>query len=176
MRRKLPEIERRSDERIRREYAKPSSVFKLYWKWILGAVLLTIFGCFLIFLLIPKPDCILDDNCSVNKTCQNSKCVDPCENKCGSHQSAFCTVNSHKAICNCENNLKWVSDSCHQCVNRLDCDQNRTCFFYQCTHLSSLFECGHKMNFILKTQRCDGENNCHDGSDEKCGKKTSTFF
>lgn len=50
--------------------------------------------------LVPKPECILDSDCSNDKSCINQNCRNPClENICGNN--AECRVQLHRPICIC---------------------------------------------------------------------------
>ncbi|XP_030755827.1 adhesion G protein-coupled receptor L4-like [Sitophilus oryzae] len=46
-----------------------------------------------------KPECIINSECTLYKTCQNQKCVDPCPGICGIN--ALCRVVNHSPICSC---------------------------------------------------------------------------
>lgn len=48
-----------------------------------------------------RPECILSSDCSPDKSCIRSKCVDPCPGICGTY--ATCTVINHIPSCNCIN-------------------------------------------------------------------------
>lgn len=46
-----------------------------------------------------KPECIVSSECPQTQACLNMKCINPCENTCGSN--AICTVINHNPICSC---------------------------------------------------------------------------
>lgn len=46
-----------------------------------------------------RPECVLNTDCSKDKACLKSKCVDPCPGTCG--QNAECTVINHIPTCTC---------------------------------------------------------------------------
>ncbi|KAI4480699.1 hypothetical protein M0802_014155, partial [Mischocyttarus mexicanus] len=46
-----------------------------------------------------RPECVLNSDCTQNKVCVNSKCIDPCPGTCGSN--ANCNVVNHIATCSC---------------------------------------------------------------------------
>jgi hypothetical protein len=46
-----------------------------------------------------RPECTLNVDCSPNKACINSRCIDPCPNTCG--QDAQCNVANHIPTCSC---------------------------------------------------------------------------
>lgn len=46
-----------------------------------------------------RPECVLNSECSRNKACINSKCVDPCPGVCG--RNAICDVPNHIPMCSC---------------------------------------------------------------------------
>lgn len=48
-----------------------------------------------------RPECVTNSECSLNKACENNKCIDPCENSCGI--DTVCTVRYHFPICRCKN-------------------------------------------------------------------------
>lgn len=46
-----------------------------------------------------RPECVLNSDCSRDKACLRSKCVDPCPGTCA--QNAVCEVINHIPMCNC---------------------------------------------------------------------------
>jgi hypothetical protein len=46
-----------------------------------------------------RPECVLSTECSPNKACIRSKCIDPCPGTCG--QDAVCNVVNHVPSCTC---------------------------------------------------------------------------
>ncbi|KAL1140438.1 hypothetical protein AAG570_000370 [Ranatra chinensis] len=46
-----------------------------------------------------RPECVLNSDCSYDRSCQNNKCVDPCRSTCGT--GAECTVAHHAPFCTC---------------------------------------------------------------------------
>lgn len=46
-----------------------------------------------------RPECMINSECPSNMACINTKCVNPCEGKCG--RNAECRVINHNAICTC---------------------------------------------------------------------------
>lgn len=46
-----------------------------------------------------RPECVLNSECPQDKACIREKCVDPCQNACGTN--AECHVAAHAAYCNC---------------------------------------------------------------------------
>lgn len=46
-----------------------------------------------------KPECVVNEECSLDKACVNQKCVDPCPGRCG--QNAQCKVINHGPVCTC---------------------------------------------------------------------------
>lgn len=46
-----------------------------------------------------RPECILNTDCSKDKTCVRNRCKDPCPGTCG--QNAECVVINHIPMCNC---------------------------------------------------------------------------
>lgn len=50
-----------------------------------------------------RPECVLNSDCSRDKACLRSKCVDPCPGACVS--SAICTVSNHIPTCTCPSGM-----------------------------------------------------------------------
>lgn len=46
-----------------------------------------------------RPECLVSADCSLQKSCLNKKCIDPCPGTCG--QNAKCQVINHNPICSC---------------------------------------------------------------------------
>lgn len=46
-----------------------------------------------------RPECILNSDCSRDKSCIRNKCVNPCPDPCGAN--AQCTVINHIPMCSC---------------------------------------------------------------------------
>lgn len=46
-----------------------------------------------------RPECVVNSECSFQKTCINNKCADPCPGTCG--LNANCHVINHSPICSC---------------------------------------------------------------------------
>ena len=46
-----------------------------------------------------RPECLVDSDCSMDKSCIQQRCVNPCQGKCG--QYALCHVRFHTAYCSC---------------------------------------------------------------------------
>ena len=46
-----------------------------------------------------RPECVLNSDCSRDKACIRSKCVNPCPGTCG--QDALCDVINHIPMCSC---------------------------------------------------------------------------
>lgn len=51
----------------------------------------------------PTPECTRNDDCSLDKTCLNQKCISPCtlSDSCG--QGSFCHTHNHQPVCRCPN-------------------------------------------------------------------------
>lgn len=45
------------------------------------------------------PECVINQDCSLDKACYFQKCRDPCRDACG--LNALCQVINHKAVCRC---------------------------------------------------------------------------
>lgn len=46
-----------------------------------------------------RPECTVNSECEITKSCVRQKCVDPCVGVCG--QNAECRVVNHAPICSC---------------------------------------------------------------------------
>jgi hypothetical protein len=46
-----------------------------------------------------RPECVMNSECSQDKTCIQNTCKDPCPNLCG--LNARCKVLAHNPICTC---------------------------------------------------------------------------
>lgn len=46
-----------------------------------------------------RPECIVNSDCTPQRSCQNQKCVDPCPGSCG--LNAMCHIVNHVPICTC---------------------------------------------------------------------------
>lgn len=58
-----------------------------------------------------KPECTINSECSRDKACVNSKCIDPCPGVCG--YQALCNVINHSPICSCPRNM--IGDPFTEC-------------------------------------------------------------
>lgn len=59
-----------------------------------------------------KPECIVSSECTLDRSCINMKCKDPCPGTCG--LNARCRVVNHNAICSC--NPGFVGDPFVRCL------------------------------------------------------------
>lgn len=59
-----------------------------------------------------RAECIINAECSFDRTCINKKCVDPCPGVCGLH--AMCRPVHHNAICGCMDG--FTGDPFTRCV------------------------------------------------------------
>lgn len=46
-----------------------------------------------------RPECVMNTDCAMDRSCFNNKCVDPCSGVCG--QNAECRVTNHAPSCSC---------------------------------------------------------------------------
>lgn len=46
-----------------------------------------------------RPECVLNNDCPLNRACVRNKCVDPCPGTCG--RNAICNVLNHIPMCSC---------------------------------------------------------------------------
>lgn len=51
-----------------------------------------------------RPECVLNSDCSRDKACLRSKCIDPCPGTCA--PNAICEVLSHVPMCSCPNGME----------------------------------------------------------------------
>lgn len=58
-----------------------------------------------------RPECVMNSDCSSDKSCFNNKCVDPCPGICG--QNAVCSVINHAPSCYCTPGFS--GNSLHAC-------------------------------------------------------------
>lgn len=58
-----------------------------------------------------RPQCITNSECSLDKSCMNRKCTDPCQGSCGIN--AQCQVINHSPICSC--NEKYTGNPLSKC-------------------------------------------------------------
>lgn len=47
-----------------------------------------------------RPECTINDECSLQMACTNNRCVNPCIGSCGNN--ALCHVSNHAPICMCQ--------------------------------------------------------------------------
>ena len=58
-----------------------------------------------------RPECVFNQDCPSDKSCQSQKCIDPCPGLCGIN--AVCRVRNHIPICVC--NKGFTGDPFLQC-------------------------------------------------------------
>lgn len=46
-----------------------------------------------------RPECVLNNDCPLNRACVRNKCMDPCPGTCG--RNAICNVLNHIPMCSC---------------------------------------------------------------------------
>lgn len=74
--------------------------------------------------LVPKPECTADTECSNDKACVNQVCKNPCEqeNICG--QNAHCHVQLHRPLCVC---AEGYTGNAHSFCNLIGCRSDEQC-------------------------------------------------
>ncbi|KAF2352424.1 EGF-like domain, partial [Trinorchestia longiramus] len=70
----------------------------------------------------PKSGCEGDEDCPLELTCEDNRCVSPCPAGCG--VNASCSVSDHRAVCHCWNN--YAGDPKIGCY-KVDCNRNEDC-------------------------------------------------
>lgn len=60
-----------------------------------------------------RPECVVSSECSLDKSCINQKCKDPCPGTCG--LNARCQVVNHNPICSC--NTGFTGDPFTRCIS-----------------------------------------------------------
>lgn len=81
--------------------------------------------------------CRANSDCPPEKSCINSKCVEPCiSNPC--NEPALCRVHLHEAYCVCPPGYQSTSDGCNKtesrCNTDLDCPPATACLENKCTN------------------------------------------
>lgn len=61
-----------------------------------------------------RPECVVDADCMLDKSCLSQKCRDPCLGTCG--LDARCQVVNHSPICSCKNG--FTGDPFIRCIFR----------------------------------------------------------
>lgn len=66
-----------------------------------------------------RPECYANSECSDDKRCINSLCVNPCVVKDPCGKNALCHANNHNPVCRCPAN--YIGDPRSNCVPRKCC-------------------------------------------------------
>lgn len=64
-----------------------------------------------------RPECVLNSDCSRDKSCIRNKCTDPCPGTCG--QNAICDVINHIPMCSCPQGMNgnaFIECRPYQCM------------------------------------------------------------
>lgn len=66
----------------------------------------------------PRPECYTNSECTRDKQCINSLCVNPCVagDPCG--RNSLCHVDNHNPICKCP--IGYIGDPITKCISRKD--------------------------------------------------------
>ncbi len=59
----------------------------------------------------PKPECVVNDDCSNDKACINHACVNPCRESNACAQNAECRVQQHRPYCFCKHGMTGNAQS-----------------------------------------------------------------
>lgn len=51
-----------------------------------------------------RPECVINQDCPLNRACFNQRCSDPCIGSCG--VNAKCNVVNHQSLCSCMNGFE----------------------------------------------------------------------
>ena len=103
-------------------------------------------------ILVPEPfSCDTDNDCSATQACRNGDCVNPCAVDKPCVELATCTVNNHRARCECPPGYEGDGfSSCTkirkgECEHDVDCPDNRACIQHQCLDPCVLLDpCGNE--------------------------------
>lgn len=63
-----------------------------------------------------RPECVVNSDCQIDKTCVADKCVNPCEGACGFNSQ--CRIQNHIAICLCDQG--FTGDPFTQCTKLVE--------------------------------------------------------
>ena len=125
----------------------------------------------------PKGSCVSNKDCPVHSVCDNHRCINPCENACGSN--AICEINNGQPICRCIHRFVPSSEgpqngcvrSTNYCSNDADCEGGN-CLDGQCKAVCrSTDDCstGEKcVNSVcvvpcVTPSQCQSDQTCHNG-------------
>lgn len=140
----------------------------------------------------PTFECTIDEDCPLQRQCEDNKCVNPCSkpNACG--RNAFCHAENHRAVCRCPPNTNGnpqitcdvvtipsvgctsnsqceLSESCvnQRCVNPCSCGDNAECYVSN-HHPVCTCKPGYSGNaqFGCFKLGCQSDNECN--SDKTC--------
>ena len=59
-----------------------------------------------------QPECLANSDCPAHQSCQNRRCIDPCQDTCGGN--ADCKVFNHRALCACKEG--HIGDPYYKCT------------------------------------------------------------
>lgn len=59
-----------------------------------------------------RPECVVSSDCSLERSCLNQKCIDPCPGTCGLY--AECKVINHNPVCSCL--PRYTGDPLNHCT------------------------------------------------------------
>lgn len=92
----------------------------------------------------PRPECVVDDECSRDKACINQQCQDPCAlDRCG--PNADCRVQNHRPLCVCRDGFEGNGRyGCHEIGCRADseCPPTEACVNRECVDVCRYTQCG----------------------------------
>lgn len=120
-----------------------------------------------------RPECITNNECSLNQACVNKKCIDPCTNACG--EPAECTVHRHAPYCTCKSGFE--GDPFVRCIRKEittsvinPCLPNPCGPFSVCDTINDRHVCSCKEGYLGAPPNCRRECAIHQDctSDKAC--------
>lgn len=113
-----------------------------------------------------KPECLVNTDCPLDKSCIAERCLNPCEGSCGFNSE--CRIQNHIPICTCRNG--FTGDPFTQCVEIIEppqpkpvspcdpnpCGSNAICDYGTCTCINQY----HGDPYVGCRPECTTNNDC----------------